>query len=89
MKTILLKKIRTKHPIYFDSNTKLYKYETEKVYQRSGGISEHEYKSKWVKNYRTLLEKRSELILRDANLYFFERWFCYKRKRALKTYRVF
>ena len=89
MKTILLKKIRTKHPIYFDSNTELYKYETEEIIQYSGGISAPDYKSKWVKDYKTLLKKRSELILRDANLYFFERWFCYKRKRALKTYRVF
>jgi hypothetical protein len=89
MKTTLLKKIRAEHPIYFDSNTKLYQYKTQEVHLRSGGIWEHEYKSKWVKDYRTLLNKRRELILKKASLYFFDRWFCYKRKRARIINRVF
>ena len=89
MKTVLLKKIREKHPIYFNSNTKLYKYETEKIIQYSGGISAPYYESEWVEDYKTLLKKRRELVLMDSSSYFFTRFFCYKRKRAREIKRIF
>ena len=80
MKTRLLKKIRKLHPIYFDSNTKKYQYKT--VFgKKCMGSFKFDFESKWVEDYRILLDKRSELILKDANSYFSESWFCYKRKR--------
>lgn len=89
MKTRLLKKIRKLHPIYFDSNTKKYQYKTVHGRMCMGSFWDHDSISEWVENYRTLLDKRSELILRDSNLYFFESWFCYKRKREKAIKRIF
>ena len=89
MKTRLLKKIRDKHPIYFDSVNNVYQYKTVNGKLCSGDIWECDYKSEWIKDYKTILGLRRELILNDSRFYFFNTWLCYKRKRRLKTYRVF
>ena len=87
MKTTLLKKIRNLHRVYFDSDTKKYRYETTNGKMCMGDIWEYDYQSEWVDNYESLLEKRRELIIKDAKSYFFTLILCYRRKRPQKVYR--
>ena len=89
MKTRLLKKIRNLHPIYFDSNTKKYQYRTLNGKMCMGEIWEWDCKSKWIDDYRPLLDARRKLIIKDARVYFFKSLFSYKRKRTPTIYRYF
>lgn len=89
MKTKLLKKIRNLHPIYFDTSTKKYQYKTVNGKMCMGEVWNYDYKSKWVDDYRPLLNARRELIIKDARVYFFKTLFSYKRKRTQKIYRYF
>ena len=89
MKTKLLKKIRNLHPIYFNSNTKKYQYRTINGKMCEFDVWEFDYTSNWIDDYRPLLSKRRELIIKDARYYFFKTLFPYKRKRKQEIYRYF
>ena len=90
MKTKRLRKVRDLHPIYYNENLKKYQYLAGegKVVDGSTALR-YDYKSKYVKDYKTLLKERRKRILMDAKRYFFSSLFCYKRKNRNKTYRIF
>ena len=89
MRTKLLRKIRKLHPVIFDRQLGLYKYETERGRTVEGGEWEPTYNSGWEEKSKLTLHIRRSFILRDAKDAFSKSIFCYKRKRKPRYIKVF
>ena len=89
MKTKLLRKIRKLHPMMFDRQLRLYKYETKSGRYTHMGEWEPTYNSGWEKISRGTLGVRRRLILEDAKSAFSKSIFHYKRKRKPRYIKVF
>ena len=89
MKTKLLRKIRKLHPMMFDRQLRLYKYETKSGRYTHMGEWEPTYNSGWETRSRFTLNARREFILRDAKDAFSKSIFHYKRERKPRYIKVF
>tara|TARA_R110002167_G_scaffold230315_1_gene435460 strand:- start:187 stop:456 length:270 start_codon:yes stop_codon:yes gene_type:complete len=89
MKTKLLRKIRKSHPVTFDRQLRLYKYETKSGRYTHMGVWEPTYNSGWERISKLTLSLRRSLILEDAKAAFSKSIFHYKRKRKPRYIKVF
>ena len=90
MKTKLLRIIRKRNPIYYDSLSGMYQYRTKYSKICLAGITLDVFRSECRihENISDILSFRRECMLEDAKNYFKNKFFVYKRKRKSDIYIV-